>query len=202
MGCVVGAPTDATVTMTKQAADGHDPLGFGVGQAESGAGHNVHGIGSSVFGSRNQAKDHGLRTLLCHVEKCFADSSGPPDHTTAHLCLLSQCKLADQWLLPLLMRTAWKPTPSTHSCAPHGDQHPPLFLCFSSSLSRCFPLVSLFLSHCCLSRHRCQTTVMHAVPCFLYISFGLPCVSPLSEVDARSLSLSQSLALCVPHCSL
>jgi hypothetical protein len=42
-GCVIGAPTDATVTITKQTADGHDPLGFGVGQAESGAGHNVHG---------------------------------------------------------------------------------------------------------------------------------------------------------------
>ena len=39
----IGAPTDATVTMTKQAADGHDPLGFGVGQAKSGAGYNVHG---------------------------------------------------------------------------------------------------------------------------------------------------------------
>jgi len=42
-GCVIGAPTDATVTITKQTADGHDPLGFGVGQPESGAGHNVHG---------------------------------------------------------------------------------------------------------------------------------------------------------------
>ena len=42
-GCVISASNDATVTITKQAADGHDPLDFGVGQAESGAGHNVHG---------------------------------------------------------------------------------------------------------------------------------------------------------------
>ena len=43
-GCVIGAPNDTTVTITKQAADGHDPLDFGVGQAESGAGHNGFGV--------------------------------------------------------------------------------------------------------------------------------------------------------------